>query len=79
MKNKVVSVEQVRWHAQAALNGFETLDLEMAAAEAQSELRALLRLLDDADGAAEILGTVRVEPIIEVERVGGNVERRSGD
>src|ERR1044072_7816267 len=45
------SNEQIRWYAQAALNGFETLDLETAAEVAQSELRALIRYLDALDNA----------------------------
>ena len=79
MAGKISATEQIRWHAQLALNGFETLDLETAAAEAQSELRALLRLLDGlggTDGAAPVLNAVGVEPIVEVESVGSHIEVR---
>lgn len=66
----VVNVGQVRWYAQAALNGFETLDLETAAEVAQSELRALIRYLDALDNtenavAVNICGGVK--PLIVLE------------
>ena len=40
------SIGQIRFHAQAALNAFETLDLETATEVAQGELQTLLRYLD---------------------------------
>lgn len=64
------SVEQIRWYAQAALNGFETLDLEMAAECAKSELRALLLYLeafDNTDNAVAVLVKSGVEPSIVLE------------
>ena len=75
--NFTANVEQIRWHAQSALNGFETLDLETAAYEAQSELRALLRYLDgldSANSAPPIFLSVGVKSVVIIEGVGGNVE-----
>jgi 6-phosphogluconolactonase/glucosamine-6-phosphate isomerase/deaminase len=67
-----VNVEQVRWYAQAALNSFETLDLETAAEVAQSELRALIRYLDAIDNtentvAVNVCGGVK--PLIVFENL----------
>jgi len=64
------SVSQIRWYIESALNGFETLSLETAASEAQSELRALLRYLDALDStndAVAVLISGGVKPIIKLE------------
>ena len=43
--------KRLRWFAESALNGFETLDLKTAVWLAQCELRDILRFLDRADNA----------------------------
>jgi hypothetical protein len=76
--NITANVEQIKWHAQAALNVFETLELEAAAAEAQAELRALLGYLDRVDNAnrsTPILSSVGVETVIEIKGVAGDIKR----
>jgi hypothetical protein len=75
--NLTASVEQVRWHAQAALNGFETLDLETAAACAQSELRALilyLDALDNTDKTVSVFVKRGVKPEVVLEGIVGDGE-----
>ena len=73
------SNEQVRWYAQAALNAYETLDLETAAEVAQSELRALVRYLDaldNTDSAVAVNVVGGVEPIIVLEALITNCQSR---
>jgi hypothetical protein len=64
------SIEQIKWYVQAALNGFETLDLETAAEVAQSKLRALLRYCEAFDNTNKALAVSLasgVKPIIVLE------------
>ena len=73
------SIEQIKWYAQSALNGFETLDLAMAAECAQSELRALIRYceaFDNTDNTVAVLVNGGVEPKIVLECFVGDGERR---
>jgi hypothetical protein len=74
-----VSTEQIRWYAQAALNVYETLDVETAAEVAQSKLRALILYLeafDNTDNAIAVNIKSGVKPIIVLENVIGNSEGR---
>lgn len=73
----IPSVSQIRWHVESALNGFETLNLETAASEAQSELRALLRYLDALDNTNDVVVVLissGVKPIIELKGFIGDSE-----
>lgn len=73
------SLEQIRWHVQAALNGFETLDPASAAECAKSELRALilyLDALDNTDDAVAILIEGGVKPKIVLEGLVGDCQSR---
>lgn len=55
---------QLRFWAQSALNGFETLDPATAAEVAQADMRALLAYLDTLEGAdaVTVSAVMQVEP-----------------
>ena len=66
----VPSIEQVKWYVKAALNGFETLELETAAEMAQGNLRGLLAYLeafDNADNSVAVSFVGGVEQVIVFE------------
>lgn len=46
--------DQIRYYAQSALNGFETLALEDAVSNAQDELREILNYLDRTDETVRV-------------------------
>lgn len=50
---------RIAWYAKSALNGFEDLDIETAAANARSDLKAILRLL----AADDAVGILLVTPV----------------
>lgn len=60
---------QLRYYAESALNSFDTLSDGAAISHAKDELRALLAYLETfADYSVPILGGMRVEPWISLER-----------
>jgi hypothetical protein len=68
----IPDIEQIRYYAQGAMNGFETLDRETAVECAKSELAALLRYLvafDNTDNAVPVLVSGSIKPRIVVESV----------
>jgi hypothetical protein len=74
------SVEQIRWYAQAALNGFETLDLETAAEMARGNLRSLLLYLEAFDNADNTIVVSLVGGVKQVIEPEGLVrDTKSGD
>ncbi len=70
------SLNQVRWHVNAALGCFETLRGETAACQCQAELQALLEYLDILDSAddAVVLTASRVEAGVRLEGAGCDFE-----
>jgi hypothetical protein len=67
--------DQIRWWAQSALNGFDTLDTESAIANAKCDLIALLDYLDRTDDATRILGVAPVKSGVGNEFDFGDGER----
>ena len=60
--------EQVRYYAQSALNGFDTLDHNQAVQNAKDELTGLLAYLGRfADYSVPIFGKSQIEPYIRFE------------
>ena len=57
-----INPDQVRWYAQSALSGFDTLSPENAVENAKADLRSLLVYLDAANDAVLVLGIEPVEP-----------------
>lgn len=66
-----VSSDQVRWYVEGALNYWETLDSETAAAECQRRLRDLLKYLRTVDSAADVpvVITERTEVPVRLEHI----------
>ncbi len=65
-----VHPDQVRWYAQSALNGFETLESEDAIENAKADLRSLLAYLcalDRADNPVLVFDVAAIEPGIGLE------------
>jgi len=59
----IPDTSQLRFYAQSALNGFDTLDPEDAAENAKADLRSLLAYIGALDGAdaVPILGIAQIE------------------
>lgn len=70
-----VHPDQIRWYAQSALNGFDTLDKDDAIEHAKSDLRAILAYLAALDRADDPLLVAGVETI----KPGVGLEVRPGD
>lgn len=67
--------DQLRYYAQSALSGFDTLDGEAAVQNARDDLNALLAYLGRfADYAVPILGVSKVEPWIGLKETIGDAE-----
>lgn len=66
----LADLPQIRWYAQGALNGFETLSPELAAEHAIGTLQSLIRYLDafdDKNNSVAISIVEGIEPNVVLE------------
>ncbi len=66
--------DQIRYHAQSAINSFQTLSTEDAIANAIAEMEEILKYLDRTDNAVTVLGVRPVEARIGGELPAGNAK-----
>ena len=57
------AIARVRWHAELGANGFDHLDPDHAAHNAQSSLKSICTILDDLDHANSLASIFRVTGI----------------
>lgn len=72
------SSDQVRWYAQTALNGFDTLDLIDAVENAKNDLQAILAYLDALDRANDAVlvpGIKSIESGVRLELAIGKLDQ----